>query len=535
MWRRGIWRRPAGRSRSRRWRRRRARRRPRRRAGMGRSLPFTSAEAARAALVIDAVFGAGLARDVADDGRRGAARGAAHRRPSMCRAASTAPPARCAATRRRRVLTVTFFRRKPGHLLLPGRTLCGETVLADIGMPDAALDGRRARARSTTGRRCGACRFRRRTDHKYSRGHVTVLGGARDDRGGAAGGGGGAARRRRHGDDRGRRRRRHLSRRRAGHDRRWPAARGTAARRAAQRLGVRPRPRASRRRARRCRCCWPSGRAVVVDADALTACAGAPERLRGAAVLTPHAGEFARVFGPPGADRLAAARAAAARTGAVVLLKGADTIIAAPDGRAAINDSAPPWLATAGAGDVLAGLIAGAAGAGHAGLGGRLRRRLAARPRRRPCRPPSDRRGPRAGAAARLQGCHDMSEPAALPTGLFDRALRRITGVWRDMAPGVGARGGRQHRRARCSACLAGRGGEVSARNRAAKLAQTYLALDRRRDGADFLRNARRLRFRPRGGRRRLRGRARGRRSGGARRRQGAVAPRAGTAAARGC
>jgi hydroxyethylthiazole kinase-like uncharacterized protein yjeF len=97
----------------------------------------------------------------------------------------------------------------------------------------------------------------------------------------------------------------------------------------------------------------------VADADVFSAFAGAPDALRGAAVLTPHAGEFARAFGEPGADRIAAVRAAAARTGGVVLLKGADTIIAAPDGRVAINASAPPWLATAGSGDVLAGLIAG--------------------------------------------------------------------------------------------------------------------------------------------------------------------------------
>jgi hydroxyethylthiazole kinase-like uncharacterized protein yjeF len=99
-------------------------------------------------------------------------------------------------------------------------------------------------------------------------------------------------------------------------------------------------------------------RKIVADADALTACAGAPERLRGAAVITPHDGEFSRLFGPPGPDRLTAARAAAQQTGAITVLKGPDTIIAAPDGRAVINDNAPPCLATAGTGDVLAGIIA---------------------------------------------------------------------------------------------------------------------------------------------------------------------------------
>ena len=111
-----------------------------------------------------------------------------------------------------------------------------------------------------------------------------------------------------------------------------------------------------------------SGRPLVVDADALTLLAGKLDRLAGVdAILTPHAGEFARLFGlDESAGKVEQCRAAARASGAVVLFKGADTVVASPDGRAAIAPPAPYWLASAGTGDVLTGIIAAMRASGMA-------------------------------------------------------------------------------------------------------------------------------------------------------------------------
>ncbi|WP_448187936.1 NAD(P)H-hydrate dehydratase [Azospirillum sp. sgz301742] len=322
-----------------------------------------------APLVVDALFGAGLVRPL-----DGAARDLVEAMAGLTVVAVDIPSGVHGDTGAvlgaapAAALTVTFFRKKPGHLLLPGRLRCGETIVADIGIPGAVLDSIAPR-QWENGPELWAARYPwpRAESHKYARGHAVVMGGGR-----MTGAGRLAAR----------------AALRAGAglvtvacppeafaiyaagspslivepaaDDEAFAALLADARKNALLLG--PGAGVGVHTRARVLTALDAGRDCVLDADALTSFAGAPadllDRLNSRCVLTPHEGEFARLFDVEG-DKLARARAAAARCGAVVLLKGADTVIAAPDGRAALNANAPPELATAGAGDVLAGLILG--------------------------------------------------------------------------------------------------------------------------------------------------------------------------------
>lgn len=326
------------------------------------------------ALVIDALFGAGLSKPVDGLPAELLARVAAAGGPVV---AVDVPSGLDGDTGQARGavapadVTVTFFRRKPGHLLLPGRTLCGRVIVADIGIPDTVLGD--AAPRTAVNRPAvwrAAWPVLAVDAHKYRRGHGLVLGGARLT--GAARLAGQAARRAGAGlvsiaapDEA-------FAVYAAGPPGLMvvPAAAWESEladpRRTAALIG--PGAGVGKGTRRAALAALEAGKRVVLDADALTAFAGRRESLTpllsDRCILTPHDGEFARLFGDlPGierhADRLGRARLAAAACGAVVVLKGPDSVVAAPDGRATLCDSAPPTLATAGSGDVLAGLALG--------------------------------------------------------------------------------------------------------------------------------------------------------------------------------
>jgi ADP-dependent NAD(P)H-hydrate dehydratase / NAD(P)H-hydrate epimerase len=333
--------------------------------------PLTPLALEGAGLAVDAIFGAGLARPV--DGAAAAVVGALAERRLPIVAVDVpsgvdGESGEIRGTAPRAALTVTFFRKKPGHLLLPGRGHCGEIVLARIGIADAVLE----QVAPDTAEDAPAWwlpAFPRPglADHKYRRGHALVAGGAVMT---------GAAR---------------LAARSAA---RLGAGLVTVAAPAAAfpiyataLTGVIVQPiegiedfqellADERRNAAligpgagvggetrdKTLAILAAGKRAVLDADALTAFSDDPETLfaaiRSPVVVTPHEGEFARLFATAG-SKPERARRAARESGAVVLLKGADTVIAAPDGRVAINANAPPNLATAGSGDVLAGMVLG--------------------------------------------------------------------------------------------------------------------------------------------------------------------------------
>lgn len=333
------------------------------------------------ALVVDALFGAGLKRPLGGSARDIVAE--INRRHLPCVAVDVpsgidgdsgcvlgadegpgdgAAP-RCAAT-------VTFFRPKPAHLLYPARDLCGALTVADIGIPDTVLT-RIAPSIAHNTPRLWRLPVYKWSDHKYDHGYAIVIGG--NVMTGASRLAARAARRAGAG----------LLRMAAPasvvplYAADMPGAFVQELETGAdlddlladpRRNGVLIGPGAGvgEVTCARVLTILASGKAVVLDADALTSFAHDPAPLlaaiRGAGgpvVLTPHDGEFGRIFKNVGGSRLARARAAAAESGAIVVLKGADTVVAAPDGRAAIASNAPPWLATAGSGDVLAGFVLG--------------------------------------------------------------------------------------------------------------------------------------------------------------------------------
>jgi hydroxyethylthiazole kinase-like uncharacterized protein yjeF len=345
-------------------------------------LPFNPQAIGRPALIIDALFGAGLNRPVKGDPQQMIEAINANGAPVL----SVDLPSGINGTSGavmgvavRAAETVTFFRRKPAHLLLPGRIHCGRVRVADIGIDARVLGEIQPQTFENVPQ------FWRKSfpvpqidGQKYARGHAVVISGdlaatgaARMSARGALRAGAGLVTL--------------VSPRDA---LAVNAAALTAVMLRATDTAVEFAELLTDKRLNACVIGPGAGvgartrdfvltalsaqRHLVLDADALTSFAEAPDHLfqpikalpYPQVVLTPHEGEFPRIFSDisnkhPLRSKLERVRAAAERCGAVVLLKGPDTVVASPQGRATIAANAPPWLATAGAGDVLAGMIAG--------------------------------------------------------------------------------------------------------------------------------------------------------------------------------
>lgn len=328
-------------------------------------------------VVVDALFGAGLARPIEGKLARLVESVSASGLPVIAvdmPSGIDGATGEVRGTAIRATSTVTFFRLKPGHLLLPGRTHCGEVSLADIGIPASVLD---AIAPKTFANEpalwLSNFPWPRPESHKYARGHAVVVSGPVYSTGAARLAARGALRvgaglvtvasprdalqvnaaqltaiMVRESDD----------------------ARGLTSLLADPRKNailIGPGVGIGERTKEMVLAALRSDAVIVLDADALTSFADDPATLFAAiaargtpVVLTPHDGEFSRLFPELTArPKLERARDGAARSGAIVLLKGADTVVASPDGTASINATTTPFLASAGTGDVLAGMVLG--------------------------------------------------------------------------------------------------------------------------------------------------------------------------------
>ncbi|MBX3533136.1 MAG: NAD(P)H-hydrate epimerase [Xanthobacteraceae bacterium] len=343
---------------------------------------FNSVRLANCDLIVDALFGAGLARDLSGEAKRAVEAINASDVPVLAvdlpsGIDGASGKVRGAAVRAAR--TVMFCRMKPGHLLLPGRVHAGAITVADIGIPDrivAEIAG--GISLNTPEVWINAYPWPRIDGHKYKRGHAVVVSGPAHATGAArlaaraalcAGAGlvtvaaskaalpvlaasleavmvreanGAAGLKKLLSDER-------LNAVLLG-----PANGVGKATKAAVEAAAKAK------------------RALVLDADAISSFARESGKLakllkmnRIQGLCTPHDGEFAKLFANDSAkilgieSKIAKTRAAAKLLGVAVLLKGPDTVVASPDGRATVANNAPPWLATAGAGDVLGGIALG--------------------------------------------------------------------------------------------------------------------------------------------------------------------------------